>query len=111
MRKQLFYTFLVFVYIWSWSIFNAVKADTRVEATVGHVISETIKGTDIDHSKILEQELSHLGHKFAIEMIGVLQSHLPYIMESVMTELKLELDKTQKCLLLKDSKIKDKDCE
>jgi hypothetical protein len=28
-----------------------------------------------------------------------------------MTELKLELDKTHKCLLLKDSKIKDKDCE
>ena len=111
MRKHLFYTFLVFVYIWSWSIFNVLKADTRVETTVGHVISETIKGTDIDHSKILEQELSNLGHQFAIQMIGVLQSHLPYIMESVMTELKLELDKTQKCLLLKDSKIKDKDCE
>ena len=32
-------------------------------------------------------------------------------MEGVMTDLKLELDKTHKCLLLKDSKIKDKDCE
>ena len=111
MRKHFLYLFLVFVYIWSWSIFNAVKADTRIEATVGHVISETIKGTDIDHSKILEKELSHLSHKFAIEMIGVLQQHLPYIMEGVMTELRLELDKTHKCLLLKDSKIKDKDCQ
>ena len=33
------------------------------------------------------------------------------IADNVMTELRLELDKTQKCLLLKDSKIKDKDCE
>ena len=42
---------------------------------------------------------------------SILQQHLPYIMEGVMTQLKLELDKTQKCLLLKDSKIKDKECE
>ncbi len=46
-----------------------------------------------------------------LEMVSILQSHLPYIMEGVMTELKLELGKTHKCLLLKDSKIKDKDCE
>ena len=44
----------------------------------------------------------------SIEMVSILQKHLPYIMEGVMTELKLELDKTHKCLLLKDSKIKDK---
>ena len=44
MRKQLFYTFIVFVYIWSWSIFNAVSADERVITTTGHVISETVKG-------------------------------------------------------------------
>ena len=48
MRKQLLYTFLVFVYIWSWSIFNALKADERVITTTGHVISETIKGNDIE---------------------------------------------------------------
>jgi len=32
-------------------------------------------------------------------------------MDQMMTEMKLELDKTHKCLLLKDSKIKDKDCK
>ena len=51
MRKQLFYTFIVFVYIWSWSIFNALKADERVITTTGHVISETVKGNDIDQMK------------------------------------------------------------
>jgi len=43
-------------------------------------------------------------------MVSILQQHLPYIMDGVMTELKLELDKTHKCLLLKDTKIGDKDC-
>ena len=39
MRKPLFTLFLAFVYIWSWSIFNVVKADDKTTATVGHIIS------------------------------------------------------------------------
>ena len=111
MRKQLFYTFLVFVYIWSWSIFNVLKADERVITTTGHVISETIKGNDIDQMKVLEGELENLAHKFALEIIPIIQASLPLIMDKVMTDLRLELDKQHKCLLLKDSKIKDKDCQ
>ena len=111
MRKQLFYTFLVFVYIWSWSIFNVLKADERVITTTGHVISETIKGNDIDQMKVLEGELENLVHKFALEIIPIIQASLPLIMDRVMTDLRLELDKQHKCLLLKDSKIKDKDCQ
>ena len=111
MRKQLFYTFIVFVYIWSWSIFNAVNANERLETTTGHVIVETVKGTDIDQMKILEGELEYLAHKFALEIIPIIQASLPLIMDRVMTDLRLELDKQHKCLLLKDSKIKDKDCQ
>merc|ERR1711907_548114 len=105
-RKQLFYTFLVFVYIWSWSIFNVLKADERVITTTGHVISETIKGSDIDQMKVLECELENLAHKFALEIIPIIQASLPLIMDKVMADLRLELDKQHKCLLLKDSKIK-----
>jgi len=90
---------------------NSVKANEYNTAVIGHVISETIKGTDIDHGKLLEQEMSKLGHDMALQMVSILQQHLPYIMDGIMTELRLELDKTHKCLLLKDSKIKDKDCE
>ena len=111
MRKQLFYNFIVFVYIWSWSIFNAVNANERLETTTGHVIVETVKGTDIDQMKILEGELENLAHKFALEIIPIIQASLPLIMDRVMTDLRLELDKQHKCLLLKDSKIKDKDCQ
>ena len=63
------------------------------------------------NGKLLENEMNRLMHSVSIEMVSILQKHLPYIMEGVMTELKLELDKTHKCLLLKDSKIKDKDCQ
>ena len=111
MRKQLFYTFIVFVYFWSWSIFNAVNANERLETTTGHVIVETVKGSDIDQMKILEGELQNLAHKFALEIIPIIEASLPLIMDRVMTDLRLELDKQHKCLLLKDSKIKDKDCQ
>jgi hypothetical protein len=111
MRKQLLYLFLAFVYIWSWSIFNALKADERVINTTGHIIVETVKGTDIDQMKILEGELQNLAHKFALEIIPIIEASLPLIMDRVMTDLRLELDKQHKCLLLKDSKIKDKDCQ
>ena len=90
------------------SFSNSVKANDYTVAVIGHVIQNN---KDIDHSKLLETEMSKLMHSMSIEMVSILQKHLPYIMEGVMTELKLELDKTHKCLLLKDSKIKDKDCE
>ena len=45
MRKSFLILFLLFVYTWSWSIFNAVKADDYNNAVIGHVISEKIKGT------------------------------------------------------------------
>jgi hypothetical protein len=80
-------------------------------AVVGHVIQSTVNGTNVDHAKLLESEMQKMGHQFAIAMTGILQQYLPYIMDNMMTQLRLELDKTHKCLLLKDSKIKDKDCE
>ena len=87
---------------------NSVKANDYTTAVIGHVIQNH---KEIDHGELLENEMNRLMHSMSIEMVSILQKHLPYIMEGVMTELKLELDKTHKCLLLKDSKIKDKDCE
>ena len=87
---------------------NSVKANDYTTAVIGHVIQNH---KEIDHGKLLENEMNRLIHSFSIEMVSILKKHLPYIMDGVMTELKLELDKTHKCLLLKDSKIKDKDCE
>ena len=99
-----------------WMFSSLANADEKKisdynTAVIGHVIQSTVNGTNVDHAKLLESELQKMGHQFAIQMTSVLQQYLPYIMENMMTQLRLELDKTHKCLLLKDSKIKDKDCE
>ena len=99
-----------------WMFSSLANADEKKisdynTAVIGHVIQSTVNGTNVDHAKLLESELQKMGHQFAIQMTGVLQQYLPYIMDNMMTQLRLELDKTNKCLLLKDSKIKDKDCE
>jgi hypothetical protein len=99
-----------------WTFSSLANADEKKisdynTAVIGHVIQSTVNGENIDHSKLLESEIQRLGHQFAIEMTGVLQEYLPYLMDNLMTQLRLDLDKTHKCLLLKDSKIKDKDCE
>jgi len=95
---------------------SIASADNKVNdsygtAVIGHVIQSKVNGTNVDHTKLFEQEMQKVGHQFALQMVSILQQHLPYIMDQMMTEMKLELDKTHKCLLLKDSKIKDKDCK
>ena len=101
---------LAVIYFTLTAFMNSVKANDYGKAVVGHIIQTTVNGENVDHSKLLEQEMNKLMHSVTIEMVSILQQHLPYIMDGVMTELRLELDKTHKCLLLKDSKIKDKDC-
>ena len=99
-----------------WMFSSLANADEKKisdynTAVIGHVIQSTVNGTNVDHAKLLESEMQKMGHQFAIQMTGILQQYLPYIMDNMMTQLRLELDKTHKCLLLKDSKIKDKDCD
>ena len=60
MRKSFFILFLLFIYTWSWSIFNVAKADDYNTAVISHVISEKIKGTDIDTSYIMAVSYTHL---------------------------------------------------
>ena len=100
MRKQLFIAFLAFVYIWSWSIFNVVKADDKIIITTGHVVSETIKGTDIDHEAILKAELDTIAYTLVLNMTYVLEKHLPHILEKVYADIRLKADEEYKCKLL-----------
>lgn len=97
-----------------WFFSSIANADNKTsdynKAVVGHVIQSKVNGTSVDHTKLFEQEMQKIGHQFALQMVSIVQQHLPYIMDQMMTEMRLELDKTHKCLLLKDSKIKDKDC-
>lgn len=109
MKKFLATILIINSIIW-FGLSSIAKADDYTNAVIGHVISETIKNSDIDNKAILESELERLGHLYALEMISVIQKHLPYILDSVMTELRLKADHEYKCKLLEDTKALDKDC-
>ena len=59
MRKSFLTLFVVFVYIWSWSIFNVAKADDYNTAVLSHVIKENISGS-IDNDAVLKAELDRV---------------------------------------------------
>ena len=82
---------------------NTVKANDYNTAVIGHVVSETIKGTDIDHTALLEAEMSKIAHQFALQMTYVMQKHLPQILEGLAADIRLKADNKSKCKLLEDS--------
>jgi len=98
--KKLIFMFFV-VYIWSYAIFNATKADANEynTAVIGHIITQKVQGNNVDTS-VLEAEVSKLAYNFALEMTDVLEKHLPVILESLATEIRQNADKEYKCKLL-----------
>ena len=92
------------------SFMNSVMANEYNKAVIGHVIQSTVNGTNVDTSKLFEQEIQKLAHQFAIESITILQAYLPQILEGIATDLRLKADTEYKCKLLEGSKIED-DCK
>ena len=100
---------LAVVYFGLTAFMNTVKANDYNNAVVGDVIKETISGNGVDTS-VLEAEMHKLVYNFTLEMTGVLEKHLPNILESVAAEIRQKADSEYKCKLLKDTKIADKEC-
>ena len=88
---------------------KSVQADEYHKAVVAHVIKENISGNGVDMS-VLEAEMNKLAYTFALEMTSVLEKHLPNILESIASEMRLKADHEYKCKLLENSKIQNKDC-
>ena len=88
---------------------NSVKADTKTEAIIGHVITQAIQGNDMNHAEVMGNELKLLMHKYSIEMTHVLLQHMPNILDSISAQLRLELDKQYKCSLQSED-YKNKEC-
>ena len=88
---------------------NSVKADTKTEAIIGHVITQAIQGNDMDHAEVMGNELKLLMHKYSIEMTHVLLQHMPNILDTISAQLRLELDKQYKCSLQSED-YKNKEC-
>ena len=85
----------------------SVQANDKTTVVVGHVVSETIKGTDIDISYIMEKELEAVAHQFMIESISILQAYLPAILEGIAADLRLKADHEYKCKLLENGGMND----
>ena len=105
MKKFLITIAIIWTTLWFGlnGVMSVAKADDYNEAVVGHVITQVIKGVDVDHSDLLEAELERIALKVAIEMSSALEKHLPYILEALAKELRDNADLAYKCKLLEDS--------
>ena len=88
---------------------KSVQANDSTTATVAHIITQKIQGNNVDTS-VLEAELSRLAYNMSLEMVSILEEHLPYILEGIAQEIRMKADSEYKCFLLKDTKIADKEC-
>jgi len=88
---------------------KSVSADEISEynkAVIGHVITNS---SEIDHQALLKSEMEKLAYIMMLQMANILEKSMPYILESLTAQLRLDADKLYKCKLLEGSKIED-DC-
>ena len=108
MRNKLIITLLISnAFIWGVFLPSNAKANDYNTAVIGHVVTNA---GEIDKEALLESEMAKIGHKYALEMVSIMQEYLPSIIDGAMADLRLKLDAKHKCLLLKDTKIADKEC-
>ena len=88
---------------------NSVKAETKTEAIIGHVITQAIQGNDMDNTEVLTNELNTLMHQFSIDIMETLLQNMPNILDSISAQLRQELDKQYKCSLQSED-YKNKEC-
>ena len=112
MKKYLITIAIILTTLWFslTALMNSVMANEYNKAVIGHVIQSKVNGTNVDISKLMEQELEKVAHQFALESITIIQQYLPTILDGVLAEMRLKADKEYKCALLKGSKIED-DCK
>ena len=88
---------------------KSVQANDYNTAVVAHIIKEKINGNNVDTS-VLEAEMHKLAYQFSLEMVDIIEKHLPMILEGLASEIRGNADSAYKCSLLKDTKIADKEC-
>ena len=107
MKKILFIGLVVWLSLNAFA--NSVKADTKTETIIGHVITQTIQGNDMDHAEVMGDELKALMHQYSIEMTHILLQYMPNILDTISAQLRQELDKQYKCSL-QSEEYKNKEC-
>ena len=88
-------------------ITGIAKANDYNTAVIGHV---TQNHELIDKQELMANEISKLAHKHSIELIGILQAHLPAILDGIAADLRMKSDVAYKCSLQPDN-YKNKECQ
>ena len=88
---------------------NSVKADTKTETIIGHVITQTIQGNEMDHAEVFANELNSLIHQFSLEMIDIIMKNMPNVLDQISAEMRKEADEKYKCSL-QNKDYKNKEC-
>ena len=92
------------------SLMSSAKANDYNTATGAHIITETIKGTDIDHSAVMNAEVQRLMHNMSLEIIQVIFNNMPNILDGIAADMRLKADKNYKCSL-QPEEYKNKECK
>ena len=103
-------TILVTICLVIWGVFFwnfTAMANDYNKAVTGHVIQNA---SIIDKEELMTSELSKLAHRHSIELIGILQTYLPSILDGVAADLRMKSDVAYKCSLQPDN-YKNKECD
>ena len=95
------------LFIMSICLSSTVSANEKTTVIIGHVITQTIQGNDMDHSEILTNELKSITHQFTLSLMETLSRNLPVILDGVSATIRLEVDDLYKCSLQGDYQNKD----
>ena len=103
--KKVMFIILLNLVLWFGltSLSNIANAGEYNKAVIAHVLKENVSGNGVDHTALMEQELHRIVYAMINEFSGVLQEHLPNILDSLASEIRQKNDKEFKCALLKGS--------
>ena len=104
---------LVIICVWIWGLFlwvETASANDYNTAVIGHILTETIKGTDMDEGAIMNAETQRLLHTMSLEIIQVVFNNMPNILDGIAADMRMKADKNYKCAL-QPEEYKNEDCK
>jgi len=104
---------LIVVCVWIWGLFLFVEtasANDYNTATGAHILTEIIKGTDLDEGAIMNAETQRLLHTMSLEIIQVVFNNMPNILDGIAADMRMKADKNYKCAL-QPEEYKNEDCK
>ena len=104
---------LIVVCVWTCGLFlwvETASANDYNTATGAHILTEVIKGTDLDEGAIMNAETQRLLHTMSLEIIQVVFNNMPNILDGIAADMRLKADKNYKCAL-QPEEYKNKDCK